>query len=663
MNYLSKTITAIISAVAIGFSVYGQKPSVEFGEISGEELSMTSYAKEPDAPAVILFDFCIISVDIDANGIKANYNHTRRVKIFTKEGYDWSTFSVMLYHNESQDEEISGLKGFTYNLVDGQVVKSKLDKSSVFTEKVDKNKDRYKFTFPDVKEGSIIEFSYKKSSDYISQIDPWYFQKSIPVAWSELYFKVPEYFNFLHISGGYEAFAQVDPPKSQSTTVSYHSTERSGNLRTGINSNISTSTLTFDLFTEHWTAKDMPSLKDEKYVGNLNDYCQKIEFQLASTNFNGVFEDQLGTWETINRRLTEEVENFGKNMMKKNFYESVLDTLIKDGMTPDHKAMVISDFVASSIKWNDIHDYLPDKNIKKVYDDKVGSSSEINALLISMLRAADLNVEPVIISTRDNGLVHPIYPLLNKFNHLIASVWFGDKILLLDASDPNVPAGMLPRKCLNGTGRCISASHNSWLKLDAAKGNNVINICTYRIADNKYIGEMQVKKTGYAAVDSKIELKMSGEEKFIENFKRANPGWVLSGYTLEVSPGNADEMKESYNFETSDGLTISGNLIYFDPVSGTRFDENPLKEDARIFPVDFGEPVSEKYLINIKVPDGYAAEEVPKPVRMALPDKSASFSYLAQAVDSVIQVSTTLEIKKSLYLPEEYKSLREFFSM
>ncbi len=37
-----------------------------------------------------------------------------------------------------------------------------------------------KFTFPNVKEGSIIEFEYTKMSDFLQNLEPWEFQGAYP---------------------------------------------------------------------------------------------------------------------------------------------------------------------------------------------------------------------------------------------------------------------------------------------------------------------------------------------------------------------------------------------------------------------------------------------------------------------------------------------------
>ena len=660
----TKTFSSVLVVLLffVVLKINAQKTPLKFGDVSHEELTLKEYEKEPDAPAVILCDFEIINIDYLAGNFMVKYKRFRRVKIFRKEGYDWATFTIPLFKNKEDNlnETVLSLKGFTYNLVNGKIEKTKLDKSSIFIEKVSDKKSEMKFTMPDVKEGSIIEFSYTKNSDFLSEIDPWSFQEAIPVAYSELYFKVPEYFNYLHISSGYESFAVVDK-SSEQRTVTFVSSQR--NYMTGNPTSYRSGNVVFKVNVDHFVAKDLPSLKSENYVGNLNDYRQRIEFQLATTKFGNNVKDFLGTWESIDKKMTEDADHFGPNMTKKGFYKDIIDSINTKYSDPGEKALAITAYVSSKMKWNKDYDYMPDENIKKAFDEGTGSSADINALLISMLRAGGLEAEPVIISTRSNGQIHPIYPLLSKYNDLIAAVFIGDKIILLDATDRNVPPGVLPEDCLNGKGRCISEKHSIWVNLNPVENYSVTTVGNVSLKDGKFNGGITKKSTGYAALDSRSKFKSDGDDKFLEGVKKNNPGWNILDHSY-ISPDNTGlQFTEKYNLETDENIINSGDNIYFNPVITGALSENPFKNESRKFPVDFGEPIRQQYIITIGLPAGYTVEEIPKSLQYMMPDKSASFKYLAQKNDSTIQVLTSLVINKGLYLPDEYKNLREFFGM
>ena len=96
------------------------------------------------------------------------FTEYKRVKIFfNKNGFPAANVNIVLYKNGDAVEKIKDLKAATYNLVNGSVVATKLDDKNVFEDALTKNYIEKKFTFPAVREGSIIEYSYQRESDYL----------------------------------------------------------------------------------------------------------------------------------------------------------------------------------------------------------------------------------------------------------------------------------------------------------------------------------------------------------------------------------------------------------------------------------------------------------------------------------------------------------------
>src|SRR3546814_5231157 len=97
----------------------------------------------------------------------------------------------------------------------------------------------------------------------------------------------------------------------------------------------------------------------------------------------------------------------------------------------------------------------------KALERRSGNICDINLALIAGLSAAGLDGEAVILSTRDNGVVNDLHPVLSDFNYVVAKVNIGDAHYLLDASDPLLPFGLLPLHCINGKARVINLKEPS----------------------------------------------------------------------------------------------------------------------------------------------------------------------------------------------------------
>ncbi len=87
------------------------------------------------AAAVVLCDFGRSRLRGKRDGLEVVFERVTRIKILKKAGYDEATVEIPLYHRDENSEKVSSLRGFTYNLVNGSVEKTKLEASGAFIEK------------------------------------------------------------------------------------------------------------------------------------------------------------------------------------------------------------------------------------------------------------------------------------------------------------------------------------------------------------------------------------------------------------------------------------------------------------------------------------------------------------------------------------------------
>ena len=83
-----------------------------------------------------------------------------------------------------------------------------------------------------------------------------------------------------------------------------------------------------------------------------------------------------------------------------------------------------------------------------------------------MLKNAGLNADPVLFSTRDNGIAISVFPTITKFNSVLTRLTIDGKIYLLDATSEFCPFGYLPANDINGQGRVVNNLTGDWVNLD-----------------------------------------------------------------------------------------------------------------------------------------------------------------------------------------------------
>ncbi len=637
----------------------------KWGQVSLNELKMTFYEPDPDAAAVVLSDFGYSYMQYQSQGgsFQLVFERHKRIKILKKSGYDHATHAIPLYHNASnKKEKLHSLKGFTYNLVDGKVVKTKLNSDDTFTEKVNDNWDNKKFTMPNVVEGSVIEFSYTVTSDFYSNLQSWEFQEDIPVLWSEYIVRMYEYFDFKPMIQGYFAFETL--PVKKVTEKIYYKQEGGFDVSSAGGQRVPSSVTTIDVeaITSHWQAQNIPALKEEPYITTLEDYVTKISFDLSAVRWpNQPAKPYSQTWASLDNTLLN-ADDFGGQLNKGGFLKSEIAAISAIHKEPEAKMLAMHNLIKSKMKWDGKYRIGASGTIRKAYDNGTGSSGDINLLLVAALREAGLEADPVILSTRNHGRIMPMFAQLSKFNYVVAHVSIDGKTYLLDATDAFNTPNMLPYRCLNGEGRLVRKDNAStWVPLTSPERMvELYNVQMEVNASGQFESKWSLSSSGYAAQHKRKEAHTEGKDKYLEKFKKNLQDWEVSN--LEIK--NMEELSKPFSISCeahSTETVVAGDLIYLNPLLFSRMKENPFKMEDRQFPVDYGMAQETTYILNFRVPDGYKVEELPKNAIIDLPDGGGRFSYMLAVQGNVIQLSSRMNLRKPLYFAEEYTSLKEFY--
>ena len=190
-------------------SLQAQDADYKFGNVSDKDFDVSSYGiVNDDASAVILYESGETHFIGNKHGwFSYVYTCTRRIKIRDKRAFDVATVEIGLYKKEEEVEVLSDLKAATYNLNNGAISTTKLAKDGVFSERLDKNHNLKKFTLPGVREGSIIEYTYTITSNFVFNIPSWEFQHAnFPAVWSEYEVSIPSALIYMSTRQGNDSF-------------------------------------------------------------------------------------------------------------------------------------------------------------------------------------------------------------------------------------------------------------------------------------------------------------------------------------------------------------------------------------------------------------------------------------------------------------------------
>jgi len=611
----------------------GIKPPIKWGDIPQEHLDMNHYAPDTNAAVVILADYGDVYFEGDGEMV---FERHRRIKILSEAGYDWGTVSIPYYVGKD-GQRVRSIKGQTFTPGSGgKAVRHKMDKKSIFIEEVDKGWKRVRFTLPALEPGAVIEYSYRLETDNPIFLPNWEFQSSEPTLWSEYRAEIPGRYQYV--------MAFVGRPNFVVEEAEPHKIGRATRHR--------------------WAMQNVPSLREEPFMTAPKDYRAAIRFQLSSYSDPYVGRvDFMNTWEGVAEDLIGRL-GFGQQAKPSRKVRQQAEALTAGLSTPLDKMIALYDFVRTTITWDGERSYFPDQSGNDVLKTQSATSGEIVMLLVAMLRAAEIEAHPVLISTRSHGQVIEVYPILDQFNDMLVAALIGGKTYLLDATDPLRPHTLLSHEALNGKGWLVRSPNPTWIAIKATGRYQHKSFLNATLdASGTLAATLQTSDGGYSALNKRYQLK---EAETLEAFVKD----VLLEGLEEVqidscAVTNADLVSESLKTESTFSIPayalVAGDFIYFNPMPVGPLTENPLRLPERTFPVDMAYPRSFSYTVRLRLPEGYAVQELPQNIETRLPLEGGHFLRKIAADKDMLIVQAQFVTRRSVYKAQHYKYLRSFF--
>lgn len=602
---------------------FGQKDSMKFGVIPIEDLAMTSYAKDSSAEAIILEDFGKVS---PTGQFSMMYERHVRIKILKANGTSWADQTIQLPIAGTNGENKFQFKASTFNLENGKVVESELPKESMFREKFTRGIELQKFTFQNVKVGSVLEYSYSIISPGLPS---WQFQKKIPTRSSEFWAITPASLVFKHFSRGYIAATTYEAKESAAET-SYH-----------------------------WIYRDVPAFRSEPFMSSEGDFIGEIEFYLTKVS-SGYTLELMGTWEKVNELLFKS-EFVGGQITGNPFLKPIAKELVEGKSDPMEKVLTIYNYVKNKYTWEKRY-AVGSRNLKEAFEKGIGTCSDINLTLASMLDKADFKVNAVVLSTRENGFIRKQVAMPYQFNYLICAVQVENRIILLDATEKYLPIGFLPERCLNGEGLMLDKEQFGWVPTDFLPMSKTVTSSDIKLDGAGNIeGKITFTRDGYDALDFRKTFTEKGQEEYLKNLSN-KMGWEVEQPNFENLDDLTKSTKETYSIHIDSHGSGTVDILYLNPFLCERLGENPFTADERKYPINFNKTFESIYMSRITLPEGYVVEEIPAPLVIKLHDNSAKYTYSISQNNNVLSILSHLKIGKTLYLQTEYLQLKELYS-
>ena len=640
MLYFKKPLNLVI-LVFLSLLSSHKSESQNFGKPTQEEISMTTYAPEPEAAGVVLYEKGNYSVEVVNNYLRLIKEVYVKMKVLHAKKFEQATVEIPYYRTKESREKITKLSAVTLN---GKTP-NYLSEDAIFDTDETENWSLKKFTFPNVQDGSILEYTYRIESPYFFNLGSWNFQGSLPVIYSEFHTEIPGNWQYNRSLLGSR---KLDINRVELKKNCFHLKDYSAQA---------------DCESATYVMENVPSLKKERYMLSEKNYISRIKYELVNyTNFSGKKTSYTGTWEDTDKVFKLD-KNLGQQLkydsyFKKQMPESILS--ISDDL---ERAKAVYYFIQEKMSWNGKYWLFSNINVKEAFDQQRGNSSEINLGLINALKAAGLDAKLMLIATRSLELPTNLYPVLTDFNYAMVFLNINKEKYFLDATEKYTPFGVIPFRNLNVEGRVLDFDKGSYWEAIEPISKNLHYVNMKLTADEKggFVGDINEVSTGYISVEKRKEYNDYSREETLKRKQGKNEFLDISQYQIENEKNLEQPFKEVYQVAIHD-QPIANKLYLFPFLMETYFSENPFINTSRHYPIHLGFPLENNYLIAIDLSDQYKLVKLPQNKLLKLPNNYGELSVVYEASEKKINIRLNLKLHNYSFPAEAYQTLQQYFA-
>lgn len=642
---MKTTLTSAFFLFVLVLPSFAQKDLPAFGKIDKADLEMQDCDFDKGAAAVVLIDWGNLYYDRgipNVSFLNTVYEKRVRIKILKESGLSYANVSIP-YYDKNNEEKIVKIDASTYNIGEnGKVKTTDVTKSSIYSKSINKSYSEMIIAFPEAKVGSVIEYKYKMERRTDLHLKDWYFQGRIPVRYSEYQINIPLFYRFSLNPN------IVDKIEVKEKIVADLITTNEGVLNT-------------EVLKKNFIMRNLVGIKDEPFMGSVKDYQQRLEFQLSTIDYGGGrVLDLRTTWGDVVKDLMKD-DDFGKQLEWESKVTSAMIAEAKQIPDMESRVKFIYNFVKNSMSWNGDESIYSFGGISSAFEQKTGSTGDINLLLTCLLNKAGITAYPILFSTRDNGLVKKNFPFVSQFNIVMSYVKTNNAYLVLDAADKISYYKLTPEKVVNTNGFIVQGENSRWVEILSGKAKYKVMAAVQGEINSDGImkGNCLVNCYDYARVQ-RCESWQKNKEQFKEEyFTKPNTALKIEEFT--VNNADADSLPLEQKVLFSSKLNSSGDYRYFNINLFSDLDRNPFVADERVSDVDFGFLQDYTIFGNYTIPADYVFDGLPENITMVMPDNSIVFSRSVMVDANLLNVRMTVEFKRSFYATASYSEFKSFY--
>jgi Domain of Unknown Function with PDB structure (DUF3857)/Transglutaminase-like superfamily len=627
---------SILRIIAVWVLVGGPLPvqAEDWLPILPEELKMTSEPLAPGAPAILLYR----QVDRDDNGpIETSY---ARIKILTEEGRRFADVEIPF---DKATENVHAIQARTIH-ADGSIVNFN---GTVYEKPIIQARGvkllAKIFTMPDVQVGSIIEYRYRQSfeSGYVFN-SHWILSQDLFTRNAK--FSLNPYREIgMRYSWPVGLPPDTAPPKEEHGKI-------------------------------HLETHNVPAFVTEEYMPPENELKYRVDFIYSADTFAGSEKEPKVFWKKYGKKAHGLVEDF---VDKRRAMAEAVAQIVEPGDSPEVKLRKIYERVQRlrniSFERKKSEQELERENLKyaksaeDVWKRGYGDGNQIAWLFLALVRAAGIQADPVIVSTRDVQFFNPGIMNPNDLNSNVVVVALDGSEIYLDPGIPFAPFGVLPWSETAVGGLRLDKEGGAWITtpLPDPKDSRIERKARLKLTPSGTLeGTLTVTYTGQEALWRRLEEHGEDDtdrKQFLESQIKAD---IPCGTEVELSnrpdwDSASQTMIAEYDLKIPGWASAAGQRALLPVGLFGAQDKRSFQHMARIHPLYFSFPHQSADDVSIELPANWQVGSMPKP--RDVDHKGVIYSISTEGKNGSLLVNRAVTINMTLVNIKYYPTIQDFF--
>ncbi len=412
-----------------------------------------------------------------------------------------------------------------------------------------------------------------------------------------------------------------------------------------------------------WSVSNMAASLPEPMMPGWGRVRTKVA--LAPNEFQiGGYQGKMGSWKEFGSFLYQLTE--GRDVLPENIAQKAKQ-LTAGIENTEEKISVLYDYLQKNTRYISVQlgiggwQPIP---AAKVASTGYGDCKALTNYMMAMLKAVGISSRYTVIKSQDEGVYTDVDFVSNQFDHVILCVPNGKDTTWLECTSNILPAGYLGDFTGNRPALIVEKEGGKLVRTPTYKKSENLqsrvvkavvgdNGNTMVKANTSYTGLQQDDLEGFVSTASKDAVLKMLRDRF------TLPTYEIDTYNYTELRGRIPKLQEDIDISILGYAQVSGKRLMVVPNVLTKSGVKFAKDTARKFDVELDYDYLDSDTVYIKVPEGYEAETLPKPV--SVQTQFGEYNSQVSFKDDEIVYIRSVSQNSGRYPAADFNKLVEFY--